>query len=38
LKYRIADLVAAASLINANFIDLTPRRLVDIGLIPLVSK
>ena len=38
LKYKITDLVAATSLIDANFIDLTPRRLFNPGLIPPVPK
>jgi hypothetical protein len=38
LKYKISALAAAASLIDANFVDLTTRRLFDLGLIPPVPK
>jgi len=38
LKYKISALAAAASLIDANFVDLTTRRLFDLGLISAVPK
>jgi outer membrane lipoprotein-sorting protein len=38
LKYKITDLVAAASSMDENFIDLTPHPLLDPGLIPRVTK
>lgn len=38
LKYKITELVAAAPLIDANSIDLTPRRIFNPSLIPLVPK
>lgn len=38
LKYKITELVTAASLIDASFIDLTPRRLFNLGVIPPPPK
>jgi hypothetical protein len=38
LKYKLTELAVAASLIDANFMDLTPHRLINLGLIPPVPK
>ena len=38
LKYKITEHVATASLSDTNFVDLTPRRLFDPGLISPVPK
>lgn len=38
LKYKIADLIVAASSMDSSFIDLTPRRLFNLGLISAVPK